>query len=167
MLDAIINFFKRLFGTKTETTYCNTNDTNNTSKSTEQPKTQKPKKDYQPKKLLTNTELRFFKAIEQAVPNDYITLPQINLASIIKRTDEHKYQNELYRNIDFVIFDNTYNPLLLIEINDKTHKEKARIARDIKVKEICQNAGLPLITFWTDYGINQEYIDKRIAEYIA
>lgn len=160
MLQAIINFFKSLSGIKEQKTTQKASIPTNSKKQSTKTKT------YKPKRLLTPTELRFFKAISNAIQNDYILLPQINLASIIERTDEHKYQNELYRNIDFVIFDNSYNPILLIEINDKTHKEKKRIARDIKVKEICQSANLPLITFWTDYGVNQEYINKRVSEYL-
>ena len=152
MLQAIINFFKQLFIPQKGTTGQNTSNK------------QKKVKNYRPKKLLTQTELKFFNAIKKAINENYILLPQINLASIIERTDEHKYQNELYRNIDFAIFDKSYNPIALIEINDKTHKDKKRIARDIKVKEICNNANIPLITFWTDYGVNQEYINKRIAD---
>lgn len=124
-----------------------------------------PEKEYQKKKLMTPTEIKYFHAIQKAVSGNYILQPQVNLATIIERTDEHKYQNELYRNIDFVIFDPQYNPIVLIEINDKTHKEKARQARDCKVKAICALAELPIITFWTDYGINEEYIQKRISEY--
>ena len=153
MLQAIISFIKSLFGGNKKTTK-------------ESIKQKSPTKIYKPKKLLTATELKFYNAIKNAINDSYILLPQINLASIIERKDEHKYQSELYRNIDFAIFDNTYAPILLIEINDKTHNEKKRVARDIKVKEICQSAGLPLITFWTNYGVNQDYINKRIAEYI-
>lgn len=131
-----------------------------------QQKQRKNKNNYSAKKLLTYTEQKYYEAIKKAVTGDYLLYPQINLATIVERTEQHKYQNELYRNIDFAIFDKSYNPILLIEINDKTHKDKKRTARDIKVKEICQKANLPLITFWTEYGINQEYINKRIAEYI-
>ena len=151
MLKTIINFLKQLFFPQKRN----------------QAKTPKNHdlKDYRPKKLLTQTEIKFFDALKIATNENYILLPQINLASIIERVDEHKYQNELYRNIDFAIFDKFYNPIVLIEINDRTHKDKKRIARDIKVKEICNNANISLITFWTEYGINQEYINKRIAEY--
>ena len=155
MIKKLKAILKNIFGTKTTTVKV-------------QPKSYRTQqqKQYAKKKLLTPTELKFYNAIKKHIPQEYILLPQINLASIITRTDEHKYQNELFRNIDFAIFDKNYMPIALIEINDKTHKEGKRIARDIKVKEICQSAELPLITFWTDYGINEEYIAKRIKEYI-
>ncbi len=131
---------------------------------TEPPEAQN-QKGYEPKRLLTPTEVKFYEAIKQATPPSYIVYPQINLASIINRTDEHTYQNELYRNIDFAIFNENYFPIVLLEINDKSHNEPARRARDIKVKEILLQANLPLVTLWTNYGVNQEYINKRLAEY--
>lgn len=121
---------------------------------------------YEKKKLMTFTEKKFYEAIKKAVPENYILLPQVNLATIIRRVDEHIYQNELYRNIDFAIFNSDYIPLLLIEINDDTHNEFERRERDKKVKEICQCAQLPIIAFWTEYGINEEYIYKTIHKYI-
>ncbi len=115
--------------------------------------------------LMTKTEKDFYLAIYQALPDNYILQPQVNLATIIKKIDNKPFQNELFRNIDFCIFDFDFKPIALIEINDKTHStQRSRQARDYKVKEICLKANIPLITFWTSYGINQEYINKRIKE---
>ena len=149
MIQKIIDFFKKLFGIKTEEPAS---------------KTETAEKSYEKKALLTFTEIKFKNAIEKALPNGYKLYPQINLASIIKRTDEHKYQNELYRNVDFCVFNEKYIPQVIIEINDKTHNEKSRQARDYKVKDICAKANIPLITFWTDYGVNESYIEKKINE---
>ena len=156
MLKKLINFLKKLFRIKS-----NDVPAKNTNKGASA-----PEKQYEKKKLLTQTELKFYYAIKKYVPEEYTLLPQINLASIINRVDDHKYQNELYRNIDFAIFNKSWEPIAAIEINDKTHNDKSRIARDHKVKEICESAALPLITFWTDYGVNEEYIQKRISEYV-
>ena len=113
--------------------------------------------------FLTATEKSYFAVIKKALPTGYFLQPQVNLASIIYRTDHSKFQNELYRNIDACIFDNAYKPILLIEINDSTHNTPARKKRDQKVKAICEEAGIPLLTFWTSYGINPEYINKQIT----
>lgn len=113
--------------------------------------------------LITETERSFFTAIKKVLPEGYFLQPQINLASIIRRTDNFKFQNELYRNVDACIFDKGYRPILLIEINDDTHKLPERRARDHKVKDICEEAGIPIVTFWTSYGINPEYIQKRMT----
>lgn len=77
------------------------------------------------------------------------------------------YHNELFRNIDFGIFDKSYNLKLLIEINDKTHTLSDRRERDKKVRTICAKANIPIITFRTSYGINEEYIEKRLHKYLT
>ena len=114
------------------------------------------------KSLITETERSYLSSIKSVLPTGYFLQPQVNLASIIYRTDNFKFQNELYRNIDACVFDKGYRPIILIEINDDTHKVQDRKERDRKVKNICEEAGIPLITFWTSYGINQDYISKRI-----
>lgn len=115
------------------------------------------------KSLISETERSYLTAIKNVLPAGYFLQPQVNLASIIYRTDNFKFQNELYRNIDACVFDKEYRPIVLIEINDDTHKAPDRKERDHKVKDICEEAGIPLVTFWTSYGINPEYISKRIT----
>lgn len=88
------------------------------------------------------------------------------LASFIIKTDGSRFQNELYRNVDFLITDLTYKPMVIIEINDQSHLSPDRRERDEKVCKICEEAGIPLIKLWTSYGVNEEYIRKRINEAI-
>ena len=121
---------------------------------------------YTKKPLLTEIEKKFLIAIQKGAGENYTVQPQVNLATIIQKQGEFKYQNELYRNIDFGIFNENYECVLLIEINDETHNEPNRKKRDIKVKEICKSAEIPLITFYTKYGVNQKYIDEKIKENI-
>jgi len=40
--------------------------------------------------------------------------------------------------------------LLLIELNDSSHNDIQRRKRDIKVREICEKAGIRIITFYTN-----------------
>ena len=116
--------------------------------------------------LMTKSEITYYNAIVKALPNGYHLQPQVNLASVINRTDNSKFHNELFRNVDFLILTSNFKPIAFIEINDSTHNDSTRIKRDIKVKEICEEAGISIITFWTKYGINQDYIDKKINETI-
>lgn len=121
--------------------------------------------EYISKNLLTKNEIIFYNKLKK-IENfgEYIVLPQINLASIINK--DTKYRNELFRNIDFGIFNKEYKPLILIELNDKTHKYKQRRKRDIKVNELCQKANLKLITFYTSYANEENYIINRILNII-
>ena len=96
---------------------------------------------YQQKEsLITNYEKYFYDILEENFGNNYKIQTQVNLASIIKKNDNSKYSNELFRNIDFGIFEKaTLKPLLLIEINDSTHKKSDRYQRDLKViKKLAQ-----------------------------
>ena len=122
---------------------------------------------YSKKELLTKNEQYFFRIINNYFSDKYLVVPQVNLASILNKSKhyENEYHNELFRNIDFGIFDKkTTSPLLLIEINDKTHNEKRRQYRDNRVKEILNNANIKLVTFYTRYSNKEDYIINRIKE---
>lgn len=116
---------------------------------------------------ITANEQYFLDIIKKHFSNNYEIRPQVPLSSIIEKNKEHdwEYQNELNRIIDFGLFDKqTTTPLLLIEINDKTHHESKRIYRDQKVKNICEQAGIKLIAFWTEYSNTEQYIVERISK---
>ena len=113
---------------------------------------------------VSNCELEFYRAIKSIIKDKYLIFPQVPLSQIIIKNEKSLYQNELYRIIDFCIFSKDYRPLVCIEINDKTHKEFNRINRDKKVKNILEQAELPLITLWTEYGVNVDYIANRLRK---
>lgn len=117
--------------------------------------------------ILTDKEKEYYYAISRCLPNGYLVLPQINLATIIKKNGSFKYQNELFRNVDACIFDMSYRPIVVIEINDSSHEKFNRKQRDVKVKNICEEAGIKVVNFWTKYGVNYDYISKTINEAIV
>ncbi len=121
----------------------------------------KNKNIYIKRKLLTNTELTFYNYFKKLEPQ-YIVLPQINLASIInKKNNFRTYQNELYRNIDFCIFDQNLEVLLAIEINDDSHKTYKRKLRDKKVKEILNSCSIELLTYNVNYPNTETSVIER------
>ena len=121
---------------------------------------------YRPKDLMTNCEKEFYDKIKD-LEEIYRIIPQINLATIIQRESDKRYQNELYRNIDFAIFSKDYSKLrLLIELNDSSHNKKERIIRDKKINKICYQAGIRLLTFYTNSPNKKEYVIKRILDEI-
>jgi len=115
------------------------------------------------KNFMTQTELVFYNKIKELESN-YRIIPQLNLATVIKKVNKG-YYSELFRNIDFAIFDKEYKTLLLlIELNDNTHNYSNRKNRDLKVKDICNNAGIKLITFYTNCPNEKNYVLKRIND---
>lgn len=115
-------------------------------------------------RLVSKSEEKFYVAIKQALPANYFIFPQINLASIIDRTDDARFRNELNRIVDFLVTDSSFTPKFIIEINDQTHLTSERKERDEKVQKICEEAGIPILKFWTSYGVNYEYISKKTNE---
>ncbi|MCM1299798.1 MAG: DUF2726 domain-containing protein [Firmicutes bacterium] len=117
--------------------------------------------------VMTDCEKDFFKGINSSLPEGYIVLPQMNLAAFIEKTDNSKYRSELFRNVDFLIVTKQYEPKIIIEINDQTHLTADRKERDEKVKNICDEAGIPIIKLWTSYGVNTEYIKGKINKTLS
>ena len=89
----------------------------------------------------------------------------VYVASLIDKEDQG-FRTELFRNVDFGVFDYNYRPLLLIEINDNTHFRKDRVERDKKVNAICRRAKLPIVTFWTKDGIDPDKIVRTLNRYL-
>lgn len=120
---------------------------------------------YEPKKsLISKSEQCYFAAFKEALPEGYFVFPQVNLAAFVNKTDNSRYQNELFRNVDFLITDSGYVPKIAVEINDQSHLYNDRRSRDEKVKQILEEAGIPLLKLWTSYGVRPDYISGRVTE---
>lgn len=122
---------------------------------------------YKQKKFMTESELDFYNKLKFFETN-YRIIPQINLASIVQKINNNRYNTELFRNIDFAIFTKDYSHLLLlIELNDKTHEKSFRKRRDTKVRNICMRANINLITFYTKYPNDEQYVINRVLKEIT
>ena len=117
-----------------------------------------PEKKYILKESLCNdNELKLYKILNNILEKELIALPQINLQTIID-TDKYERNNELFRNLDFCIFEKeTLKPILAIELNGKSHQEKRIIKRDESVKQILENAKLPLITIQNEEMFKENF----------
>lgn len=124
---------------------------------------------YRRKPIMTANEYHYFELLKDIANELNLEIhPQTNLATIIKKEGYYKYQNELYRNIDFAIFTKDYKHLLLlIEIDDYTHTYKSRIKRDERVKKICQNANIQLIRFCCIKSDTRNYIKWLILKKLS
>lgn len=125
---------------------------------------EKEKTVYKLKPIMTECERNFYNILKK-LENEYTIIPQANLASFIEKKTNNRYYNDLFRNIDFVIFDKDLKKvLLLIEINDKTHDTIRRKSRDLKVRKICNDVNLKIITFYTKYPNENEYVSNRVLK---
>ena len=55
--------------------------------------------------LLTPTEIKYYDIIRSIIGNNFLLLPQINLASVIDKKGGSNFRSELFRNVDFGIFE--------------------------------------------------------------
>lgn len=117
---------------------------------------------YEIKPFMSPYERKFYNMLK-SLENEYTIIPQLNLASVIKKLNNTRFYTELFRNIDFAIFDKDMNKLLLlIEINDKTHNKYKRKDRDLKVKKICNDVNVKLLSFYSNYPNEKNYVLNRI-----
>ena len=101
------------------------------------------------------------------VTDRYEVLPQIALVSVIDKKTNTSYRNELFRVCDYCFVDRkTFEPLLLVELNDSSHKRADRRDRDEKVNAICRDAGLPVVTFWTNEPLDFQSVRKAVKKSI-
>ena len=150
MLKRIIGFILWLFGIK---------DDEDVEKATTDIK-------YEKKTIMSEYEIMFYNRMKD-LETEYNIVPQLVLSSVVDKKSKQKYRSELYRIIDFAIFSKDYSKLLLlIELNDNTHNQRKRKDRDLKVKKICNSAKIKLITFYTKYPNEKDYIINRIKKEI-
>lgn len=150
MLKRIIDFILWLFGIK---------DDEDVEKATTDIK-------YEKKPIMSDYEIMFYNRMKD-LETEYNIVPQLVLSSVVDKKSKQKYRSELYRIIDFAIFSKDYSKLLLlIELNDNTHNKRKRKDRDLKVKKICNSAKIKLITFYTKYPNEKDYIINRIKKEI-
>lgn len=97
--------------------------------------------------LLNEYEMRFFEIAKDYLSKKYTIVPQVNLQSIIE-TDTNTRNDELFRNVDFMLFHSKEHiPFLAIELNGEQHYTNDYwIERDKSVKQILDRVSIPLLT---------------------
>ncbi|MBO5884368.1 MAG: DUF2726 domain-containing protein [Clostridia bacterium] len=96
---------------------------------------------------LNEFEFRYFNIIRKNLNSKYIIIPQVNLQTIIE-TNSNKRNDELFRNVDFIIFKaKEYKPTLVIELNGQQHYTNPYwIERDKSIHQILNRVKLPILT---------------------
>ena len=102
---------------------------------------------YLKENLMNEWEMRFFDMVRNNIKSKYTIVPQVNMQSLIE-TDTNKRNDELYRNLDFVLYyDKEFVPFLAIELNGQQHyTNEYWKERDKSVKLILSKVKLPLLT---------------------
>lgn len=129
---------------------------------------------YEKKKFfLTRAEREFYGVLTQVVGNEYEIFAQVHLSSVldekINGQDWRAARAHINRkSVDFLLCNKQYlNPLLAIELDDKSHERLDRIERDSVVEGILKQAGLPLLRIANNGGFDPAAISNQIREVLG
>ena len=98
--------------------------------------------------VLTRGELAFFDVLMHVVAGRYQVLAKVRLADLVEVTDNSPNRRAWFmrisqKHIDFVLCDRpSMRPLLLIELDDRSHHRGDRVERDDFVNQCLDSAGL-------------------------
>jgi len=103
--------------------------------------------------LLTDAEKCFYAALKEAVGSDWIIFSQVSLLEILSISETkntRSYITALNRirakHVDFLLCEKeTTKPLLVIELDDSSHRWPSRILRDAFVDKAFASTGLPIL----------------------
>lgn len=119
-------------------------------------------------RLVTKTELRFFRSLRKAVQSEWEIFAMVRIADLLRVEKNAKNKRAwinkiLAKHIDFVICDrNSLKPLLCIELDDSSHERPDRVERDKFVNEAFESAELPLIRV----PVSDEYSPSELRSVI-
>ena len=123
-------------------------------------------------RLVTKTELRFYKALNKAVLDDWEIFAMVRIADLLRVEKGHKNYRKwlnkiLAKHIDFVLcHPGTLVPEVCIELDDPSHERADRIERDIFVNAAFDAADLPLLRIPTQPSYRAQEIRDLIDEVI-
>lgn len=104
--------------------------------------------EYYAKTLLTKSEQAFYYVLIDAVKHRYYVTPQVRLADIIqpRQINWNTLRPITSKGVDFVLCDpETFMPLIVIELDDSSHRMEHRQRRDVFVNEALRGAGIKVI----------------------
>lgn len=118
--------------------------------------------------IMTEPEIRLYRLLCAALDLSRCTvLPQAALCALVDKVRGGGYRSELFRIADFCIVDaRSFEPLLVIELNDASHEREERKLRDEKVAAICADADLPLLTVPLDRSGNVRWLKSELRRFL-
>jgi very-short-patch-repair endonuclease len=120
--------------------------------------------------LLTQSELAFYRALQEAVDGQWAIQAMVRMADLIQVRPEtpkfQSWQNRIHaKHIDFLLCDRgTMEAKLAVELDDNTHKRPDRATRDRFVNKALADAGLPLLRIDVKEGYDKGELRKSIDE---
>ena len=115
--------------------------------------------------LLTQGEHAFSETLVAARPAGTYIAPKVRLADVFDapRGDRAAFARISQKHVDFLLIDEaSCRPLLGIELDDRSHENADRRARDQFVDRVFESAGLPLLHVKARSGYNYATLTAEI-----
>jgi hypothetical protein len=120
--------------------------------------------------LLSAAEFSFYKVLESAVQKKAEIQCKVRLADIFYTpygTNVSHFNRITGKHVDFLLCDmQTMKPILGIELDDASHSQPDRKARDIFVDEVFKVAQLPLLHIQAKRTYSSEELFSQIKQLI-
>jgi hypothetical protein len=120
--------------------------------------------------LLTDTELDFFRVLDNAAKGRCRIMCKVRLIDLID-VDKSNYAwfNKIVpRHVDFVLcHSDTFVPLCVVELDDPSHEQNARKEKDKELNLVLQAAGIDCARFRTTHNYSPTTIKARIEPHLA
>lgn len=98
-----------------------------------------------PKKILTDSEAYNLERIISNLPDGVMICPQVSFNAFID-CKQMTLRNRFNRkSVDYLIVDEYFNPLLVVECDDDSHTSKKVRMRDLQRDQIAAAAGIPTL----------------------
>lgn len=101
--------------------------------------------------IMTKAEMAFYNALVCAIADEYRIMVKVRLADIIlvKKNGSHymaHFGKIKAKHVDYLLCDPVnLKPILVIELDDKSHQRSDRISRDNFVDSVFKSVGLPIL----------------------
>ena len=122
--------------------------------------------------LLSKAERSFFGVLQTAAGEQYLIFAKVRLADLIyipRGTDSRQthFNRIQSKHIDFVLCDpKSVRPMVAVELDDASHEQAARVARDSFVDAALAAAGLPLLRVPARAGYSVEELARSIQNLV-
>lgn len=107
--------------------------------------------------LATKTERRFYKVLQELIPDEYVIHSQVSLMALVQPTNFKDNSRTWAKRMDYVITDRDTKVLAVIELDDSSHRQKKIQERDIYVNNAL-NGHHPLLRFEARSSYNKTHI---------
>jgi hypothetical protein len=123
--------------------------------------------------LLSKAERSFFEVLLGAIGPDLLVFPKVRMLDLVylpKGTENaQSHRNKVQsKHLDFVLCRrDTVSPVLVIELNDRSHNRRDRQERDAFVKHVLDTIGLPYMPVPAKRAYDQRTLAAQVQAKLA